>query len=111
MGLLVSVYRNAELPCDCTNNGVSSRTNKLCVVNIDGPSDPTDDAPAVLLLEGNLPETVHIKPEGLVDSGMVVMMGGNYAGTSDSRFGNAIAKITGQRFAMGMAPIHDRVEG
>jgi len=37
------------------------------------------------------------------------MFGGNYAATSDSRFGEAIEKLTGQDF-YGAVPIHDRKE-
>jgi hypothetical protein len=36
------------------------------------------------------------------------MMGGNYGGTSDSRFNEAVQHITG--FRPGVVPIHDRYE-
>jgi len=38
------------------------------------------------------------------------MFGGNYASTSDSRFGEAVEKIIGTRF-YGAVAVHDRVEG
>ena len=37
------------------------------------------------------------------------MMGGNYAATSDSRFGEAVRKRIGPNF-YGAVPIHDRFE-
>ena len=107
MGLLVNVYKNGKY--DCTNGGVSSRDIKgLCLTNVDGPFDPSDDCPAVKLVKGNLPGTVKIVPEEL--EGKWTMMGGNYAATSDSRFSEACEKITGSRF-YGAVPVHDRFEG
>ena len=110
MGMIVYVYRDAHLADDCSNNGVSARFTRLCVVNVDGPFEPKDDMPAVKLVEGPFRGTFHLKPVDLIDSGKVVMFGGNYAATSDSRFGKAISTITGQNFSNGIAPIHDRVE-
>lgn len=109
MGLYISVFRNSEFAgTDCTNGGVTSRFTKLCVTNVDGPFDPSDDCPAVKLVKGNLPGTVKIVPEEL--EGKWTMMGGNYAATSDSRFSEACEKITGSRF-YGAVPVHDRFEG
>ena len=107
MGLIVSVYKDADSNYDCTMNGVTSRFTKLCVTNVDGPFDPSDDCPAVKLVEGNLPGTAKIVPEEC--EGKWSMMGGNYAATSDSRFSEAIETIVGGRFN-GAVPVHDRVE-
>ena len=63
MGLIVSVYKDADSNYDCTMNGVTNRFTKLCVTNVDGPFDPSDDCPAVKLVEGNLPGTAKIVPE------------------------------------------------
>ena len=106
MGLIVSVYKDAGSNYDCTMNGVTNRFTELCVTNVDGPFDPSDNCPAVKLVEGNLPGTVKIVPEEC--EGKWSMMGGNYAATSDSRFSEAIETIVGGRF-YGAVPVHDRV--
>ena len=107
MGINVSVYKDADSNYDCTMNGVTNRFTKLCVTNVDGPFDPSDDCPPVQLVEGNLPGTVKIVPEE--GKGKWTMFGGNYAATSDSRFSEAVEKIVGGRF-YGAVPVHDRVE-
>ena len=107
MGLIVSVYKDADSNYDCTMNGVTNRFTKMCVTNVDGPFDPSDDCPAVKLVEGNLPGTAKIVPEEC--EGKWSMFGGNYAATSDSRFSEAIESIVGGRF-YGAVPVHDRVE-
>lgn len=102
MGIRVSVYRDASLNSDCTNNGVSGRHTSLTVVNVDGPSEPTPDAPAVLLVPGVL-GGYRIVPAHKSNKDEWVMFGGNYAYTFDSRFRQAIKDH-------GPVPIHDRVE-
>lgn len=110
MGLIVDIYRNADRYTDCTNGGISSKVTQLCVINVDGPFEPTDNAPAVKLLPGPF-NSVRLVPAELADSyGVGVMYGGNFASTSDSRFGQAIAKLTEQRHADGVVKIFDRVE-
>lgn len=110
MGLLVSVYRRGS--SDCTLGGISSKATELCVVNMEGPFDPSDDYPAAILTTGGLGAPC-LKPAILVDGEWVVapgwwMNGGNLAGTSDSRFGEAVRKIT-PKFYGGLY-IHDRKE-
>lgn len=112
MGLLVSVYRTGKE--DCTNHGISSRVDFLCVVNVPGAFSPARDAPAAWLTRGNLPGTVKIVPAGhdgqeYGEASGWWMMGGNYAASSDSRFAEAVKKITGHRF-YGAVAIHDRCE-
>jgi hypothetical protein len=115
MGLHVRVYRDARGE-DCTIGGVSSQADDLCVVNIPGQFEPSDKAPAVLLVEGNAPGTLRIFPAVTNGAGEWVrdsrwlMMGGNYAATSDSRFSEACEKMLGDPF-YGAVPIHDRCEG
>jgi|TARA_B100001094_G_C17857891_1_gene635941 hypothetical protein len=107
MGLNISVYSNSDT-YDCTLNGVTSRYDQLCVVNVEGPDSPSATAPAVNLVKGNLPGIAKIVPE---EAGKKwVMFGGNYAATSDSRFTQAVEKITGNPHS-GAVPVHDRVEG
>lgn len=112
MGLIVWVLR-APAHGDCTNGGVSARADKLCVVNIPGPFEPTDDMPPVMLVDGPL-NTKRLVPavrvgdtgwmEGDPDgpSGRVGQMaGGNFATSSDSRWSAAVGFY-------GAVAIHDR---
>ena len=116
MGLIVSVYRDHRDPHDwlgdndATNGGITNHktgVHQLTLVNVDGPFDPEPSRPAAWLLPGYVEGTVKIVPVGVGDSW--TMFGGNYAGTSDSRFTEAVEKITGATF-YGAVPIHDRVE-
>ena len=111
MGLIVSVYRDNST-FDCTNDGITNRFNRLCVVNAEGPFTPSDDCPAVILVEGPFQQetlkSVHLEPVSLQDN-VWSMFGGNYASTSDSRLGQAVEKMIGRRF-FGAIPVHDRVE-
>lgn len=113
MGLLLDVYRNDG--ADCTNGGVSSKSNRVCVVNVDGPffSDYTN--PAVMLEAGPC-NSIRLVPSRKDAFGNNVpiegvrMFGGNYAATSDSRFGEACARLLGHPW-YGAVAIHDRFEG
>lgn len=110
MGLNVHVYRwNLG---DCTAGGISEKAAQLCIVNIDGPSDPSDKVPAAFLGTNQVGNPV-IKPAILIgdewhETGEWCMMGGNYAGSSDSRFGEAVRKFAPGFY--GALPIHDRIE-
>lgn len=126
MGLRVSVYRQAEnefsrsWPCDTTNGGITSRYSDLCVVNVEGPFEPTDDCPAVMLVKGAL-RTVILVPAELIMPGEWLpvpgntkeyagpMFGGNYAATSDSRFSEAIHALGCDNSYMAV-PVHDRFD-
>jgi hypothetical protein len=104
MGLTVSVMRQAEFG-DCSNNGVSARFSRLTLINVEGPFDPREDAPAAKL-EQHRPGCLRVVPVG-VDGWK--MFGGNYAACSDSRFSEACEELLGHRF-YGAVAIHDRVE-
>jgi hypothetical protein len=112
MGLLVSVY---QFPLgDCTNKGISSGVRDLCLVNVDGPFNPSSTAPAAFLVKGNGQGLVKIVPAAKNDEKWQPatgwwMMGGNFGATSDSRFHQAVEAITGSR-SYGAVPIHDRME-
>lgn len=114
MGLMVGVYRQRGQ--DCTLDGISSRFEHLCLVNVAGPFVPTANCAPAFLDEGNVRGAVRIIPGVEVAPGVYqpteewVMFGGNYAATSDSRFTRAVEKITGAPF-YGAVPIHDRIEG
>lgn len=125
MGLPVNIYKS-ELFNDCTNGGVSGRDGVvgLCLVNVPGPFEPSDRYPAALLV-GGPGGTVNIVPAEAdwgdyetdpaefhpvrIDGSVGPMNGGNYAGSSDSRFDEAVQKILGHRF-YGAVAIHDRFE-
>lgn len=103
MGLLIDVFRPSSM-YDCTNGGVSATAKRLCVVNVDGPFDPSEDAPAVKLQKGPL-DTVNLVP---VDEDRWVAFGGNFGYTSDSRFQRAVESLIGVSHVA--VAIHDRVE-
>jgi len=112
MGLHIDVYRSPL--GDCTRNGISSKANGLVLVNVNGPFNPSPDRPAAMLIAGLAPGTVRIVP-AQSDNGIWkpvpdwTMMGGNYGGTSDSRFSHAVEKLLGHHF-YGAVAIHDRIE-
>lgn len=108
MGLLISVYRNSN-GGDCTNGGVTASANQLCLVNVDGPFEPRDGLPPAWLVPGNVPNAAKIviaDPHG--PDRRWSMFGGNYAGTSDSRFTGAVKRLCGT--SLGVVPVHDRYE-
>jgi len=112
MGMIVSVYRDGSDNYDCTNSGMTNNktgVSKLCIINADGPFEPTDDAPAAMIEAGPF-RSVRIVPIAArwVRQGNR-MFGGNFAYTSDSRFRRAIEEITGEDCA-GPVAIHDRYE-
>lgn len=113
MGLRIDVYRNAD-GYDCTMNGISSRFKTLTLVNVPGPSQPTDQYPAAIL-DNHVAGCLRIVPAVVDGAGgwkknpNWAMMGGNYGGSSDSRFGEACERLLGHRF-YGLVAIHDRYE-
>lgn len=116
MGLLIDVFRSAGM--DCTNGGVSSKHDTLCVVNVDGPFQPLPGRPAVLL-ESHVAGCLRIVPAFLTEkgewrpareqTGHNSMMGGNFGATSDGRFAAACLALLG-RYFYGAVAIHDRTE-
>lgn len=115
MGLNVSVYRDNQ--GDFTLNGISANVKSLTLMNVSGPSEPSELSPAALLVKGNAPGYVkivtavmHPGSDKWVERDGWSMMGGNYASTSDSRFHDAVRRITGGG-SYGAVPIHDRYEG
>lgn len=117
MGLKVRVYRAGGMG-DSTLGGISSCYDRLTVVNVDGPFDPSEDAPAVILTTGPM-NTVRLIPavfndlskqwEGVDTAhGEWVMYGGNAASTSDSRWSRAVKDLVG--VASDFVKIFDRVE-
>lgn len=104
MGLRIYVYRDAF--GDCTNGGISSRANQLTLVNVSGPSEPDDTAPAAIL-ESHVRGCLRIVPADT--GGRWYMAGGNFGASHDSRFPEACARLLGHGF-YGAVSIHDRTE-
>jgi hypothetical protein len=120
--LSVSIFRCGRFG-DFTNRGVTSPGaghHELLVVGatVSGYLEVSPEerergfaengTPIVELVPGAMPGIAVLKP--LSARGSWTMFGGNYASTSDSRFGEAIEAITGARF-YGAVPVHDRIEG
>jgi hypothetical protein len=104
MGLLAYIY---DSPLgNHSNGGISAKHKKVCIVNVDGPFQPTDDAPGVLLTQQQIGNLVCV-PLSL--EGKHTMFGGAYVCTSDSRFSSAVQKLCGYDHPFPVA-LHDRVE-
>jgi hypothetical protein len=120
MGLTAYIYKSGL--GDCSNGGISSRADKVTLVNVEGPFEPTEDRPAAMLVPGNTAGTVKVVAAVAGDDGTYApvkqngdgkqvgpMMGGAYVATSDSRFSRAVEDLLGHRF-YGAVPLHDRFE-
>ena len=108
MGILVEVYRNNL--SDSSNYGMSYMHDTILVENVEGPfnNDGERQYPVALLQKGVFDDTVNLVPKDLIESSQHVMFGGNYASSSDSRFGQAIRDLIGVR--SNIVAIFDRVE-
>ena len=100
---------------DPTNGGITSRYDEILVACDDGPVkvDPANPPENIFMLVGSSysgsPRLVprHIKPEDMVGP----MFGGNYATTSDSRWGKMVAKHFGEAYRFtNCLPVFDRYE-
>lgn len=107
MGLIVRVLRSVG--GGSANGGVSEFADRLCVVNVNGPFEPARDMPAVRL-ETHHPGCLRLVPlDDKLRPIAGTMAGGNFATTSDSRFGEACRTLLGHEF-YGAVAIHDRKE-
>lgn len=90
-GLRVDVYRNGE-GYDCTLNGITSKQNRLTLVDetISGPVEVEGDEVYLVLVRRNLFGGVYLHAEPRINgeriSNNMCMAGGNFIYTSDSRF-------------------------
>jgi len=99
MGLIASIYHSPL--GNCSNNGISAKFDKCCIVNAEGPFNPDDKTPAVLIVKGATPGHVIIVPAVVEDDNLEtwcpapgwLMMGGDFVHTSDSRFGEAVRRV------------------
>ena len=109
MGILVSILRNDRLG-DCTNGGFSAKADTACLVNAEGPFEPSEEFPAVRLVAGPTGLPILEPVDG--PEGKWQMFGGNHAYSSDGRFRDAIATVCGEtaaRYSQAIA-IHDRFD-
>jgi len=104
MGILGNIY-DWSLG-NCSNDGISAKHTQVCVINVDGPFEPSQDTPAVRLIKRRTGNLV-CEPVGLEDKW--TMFGGAYVYTSDSRFTEAVERLSGYNHAFPVA-LHDRVE-
>lgn len=105
----INVYRRPD-GCDCTNDGISAKYDRLLLACEDGFIDVDEqNSPEnlVKLVKREFPwcgTVYHIEPVARPDQGNVGWMaGGNFASSSDSRF----SEMTG---VYGALSIHDRQE-
>lgn len=134
-GLTLSVLRNAE-GYDCTLNGISSRATQLLLVGfLDSTKrtvrevEPLDERSRVFPLGPDRPAVaIDMRRRAFSDERVLslvpvnwesssnrfvrpaewVMAGGNYATTSDSRFGEIIEQLLG--YWVPALAVHDRIE-
>lgn len=101
-GLRVDILRSS-LP-DCSNGGISGRCQYVTLIDVPGPSEPGEDAPACRLVRRNIGGKVVVSAVPVETPGGVgPMMGGCYIATSDSRFREAVGFY-------GAVALHDRWE-
>lgn len=112
MGIIVNVYRREGE--DCTINGESATKKGFTITDIRGPFEPCEDYPAAKLIKQKFGFgcSLYLMPESKSDKD--AMFGGNFAYTSDSRFGEKCRELMGEDlgnfYGLGPVPIFDRVE-
>lgn len=112
-GLTVSIFKSDM--GDCSNGGISGKFTEAMVVGVErgnwDPSTELPELPRVMLKQGAYPGIAVAVPVQETPDGQWVpdgegigpMMGGCYISCSDSRFVEAVEKITGARFLRGGA--------
>ena len=99
---------------DCSNHGISEKADQIMLINAGKePLEPGKKYayPLAKLVPGVRDGTIKVVPvdaNGQELDGWS-MFGGNFAYSSDSRFHEAVERITGHR-SYGPVPIHDRFE-
>ena len=111
MGLIIEIYRNAAEERDHSSNLPSDRHSRIFISNISGPFERRADMPAFkLVAHPHYPTAPILEPEeGKPDGFRGPMAGGNYAGSSDTRWTSAVRAITGI-IGCDLVPIHDHFE-
>ena len=93
MGLIVNIYRhNSESWItkgnDATNGGISSKVEKLTLLNVAGPFEPSVNAPAAMLKASTIGSRKHpyIEPVTVTKSGdLLEIKGGMFGGRKTDR--------------------------
>lgn len=119
MGMIVNLYRSGGVTA--TTRAKLNGHDRVVCVNIDGPFDPSEDMPPVLLEDrsrrgpGEAPSFVYVPATPCIggwravrssdyddgDTGAGPMMSGTYAASSDSR----VTRATGGYYCAW--PVHD----
>ena len=107
-GLNAYIYRDC-LPA-LSENDLNNKCTQVCVINIDGPSQPSEDIPAVKLVVRELGRGKYVHAEPVVPAVGHYTAGGCFIYTSDSRFGAVVEKLTGHAYGHPIK-LHDRDEG
>lgn len=109
MGIMASIYEPKDIG-NCSNGGISSRATKVCVVNAEGPFEPSEDMPGVEIIRHPAgprfgPIAVPVdRPEGRFGP----MAGGCIIDSSDVRFTELLEELGGT--SDGGVSLHDRYE-
>jgi hypothetical protein len=108
MGALVTIYRPAGRE---PGTDLSDLVDRLTIVNVEGPFEPSPEAPAAELIAhhyySDLPIIVPIGPDR---PGMRGPMGGSNYADGYGGFKNAVEKITRNKRHSQLIRIHDRFE-
>lgn len=103
----LSVYSNERVR-KCANGGWTEEHDRLYVACPEGIWDVDESDPALFDLALGPFGTIHLRPRN-GGEGVGPMMGGSYAGTSDSRFTRMCEELTGYPWH-GAVAVHDRYE-
>lgn len=117
MGLLAFVYRSVTSP--------TRGPAQVVLVNVEGTAEPSDDAPAMMLVPSVMGNCIAVladcvatrigdghklyRPKTRTDM-VGPMADGCFVATSDSRFAEAVTRITGAIHFYGAVPTHTRFE-
>jgi hypothetical protein len=113
MGLIVEIYRGSYN----SSANVFKNVSRLVITNLEGPFEPSAEMPAAIMEKGNLgtiiitPDMAFAQDNGITEFDMskgLLMYGGTYASTSDSRFHEKVRALGGTGHVA--IPIHDFFE-
>lgn len=105
--LSLDVYANGRYR-KCANGGWTEEHDELYVACPEGYLEIDEDDPALFKF-GTAAGTIHLRPYKDIKGCAGPMMGGSYAGTSDSRFSRMVKALTGHPWH-GAVAVHDRYE-
>ena len=105
--LRLDVFSNPSYR-SCANGGWTERNDVLYVACPEGNWEIEETDPALFDLVLGPFGTIHLRPRN-GGEGAGPMMGGSYAGTSDSRFTRMCEELTGYPWH-GAVAVHDRYE-